>query len=111
MQKLLFSYGTLQKDNVQRELFGRLLTGTRDILKGYELSTIEIKDKEVLAKSEQSYHLIAIPSKNNTGIIEGVVLEISTDELHQADDYETDDYKRIKVTLQSGKEAWVYVAV
>lgn len=111
MQELLFSYGTLQKDNVQMELFGRLLTGTRDVLQGYALSTIEIKDKAVLAKSEQPYHLIAIPSTDHTGTIEGVVFELSEEELHQADDYETDDYKRIKVTLQSGKAAWVYVAV
>jgi hypothetical protein len=39
------------------------------------------------------------------------VFTISKEELLLADNYETDDYKRIKVKLQSGKEAWVYVAV
>ena len=110
MQELLFSYGTLQKDKVQLELFGRLLTGTRDVLAGYALSTIEIKDTSVLEKSEQPYHLIAIHSNDLTSAIKGTVYAITTDELHQADSYETEDYKRVKVTLQSGKEAWVYVA-
>jgi gamma-glutamylcyclotransferase (GGCT)/AIG2-like uncharacterized protein YtfP len=111
MQELLFSYGTLQKDKVQQELFGRLLSGTQDALKGYTLSTIEIKDASVLEKSEQPYHLIAIPSTDHTAGIEGTVYTITSEELRQADLYETDDYKRVKATLQSGKEAWVYVAV
>jgi hypothetical protein len=37
------------------------------------------------------------------------VFEITPDELKQADDYEVDSYKRVAVTLQSGKNAWVYV--
>lgn len=113
MQELLFSYGTLQKDKVQLELFGRHLQGHKDVLPGYQLSTIEIKDESVLVKSEQPYHLIALPAKDTAGAsaIEGIVFTISKEELLLADKYETDDYKRIKVTLQSGKEAWVYVAV
>jgi gamma-glutamylcyclotransferase (GGCT)/AIG2-like uncharacterized protein YtfP len=111
MQELLFSYGTLQKDNVQLELFGRLLQGHQDVLQGYQLSTIEIKDESVLVKSEQPYHLIALPAKDTPDTIEGIVFTISKEELLLADNYETDDYKRIKVKLQSGKEAWVYVAV
>lgn len=31
----LFSYGTLQQENVQRATFGRLLDGTPDALMGY----------------------------------------------------------------------------
>jgi len=111
MKEYLFSYGTLQKEKVQMELFGRLLNGTRDSFKGYKLSTIEIKEESVLLKSEQKYHLIAILSKDNSDIIEGVVFEISEKELIVADKYETDDYKRVEVMLQSGKESWIYVAV
>lgn len=111
MQELLFSYGTLQKGKVQQELFGRPLRGMPDTLKGYALSTIEIKDASVLEKSEQPYHLIAVPSSHRAMAIEGTVYTITTDELHKADLYETEDYKRVKVTLLSGKEAWVYVAV
>jgi gamma-glutamylcyclotransferase (GGCT)/AIG2-like uncharacterized protein YtfP len=111
MQELLFSYGTLQKDKVQMELFGRLLQGHKDVLQGYQLSTIEIKDESVLVKSEQPYHLIALLTNDTADTIEGIVFAISKEELLLADKYETADYKRIKVKLQSGTKAWVYVAV
>ena len=110
MKENLFSYGTLQKDKVQIELFGRLLSGTNDILKGYKLSSIEIKDESFLSKGEQKYQLTAILSKDNTDIIDGTVFEISEEELLLADKYEPDNYKRVKVALQSGKEAWIYAA-
>ena len=111
MNENLFSYGTLQKDKVQLKLFGRLLNGTKDALKGYKLSKLEIKDESVLSTSEQKYHLIASPSNNKDDTIEGIVLQISDEELLIADEYELDDYKRVKVVLESGKEAWIYVAV
>ncbi len=111
MKENLFSYGTLQKEKVQIELFGRLLDGTKDILTGYKLSSIEIKDESFLAKGEQKYQLRAIPSKDNTDIIEGMVFEISEAELRLADKYEPDNYQRVKVLLQSGAEAWIYLAV
>ena len=111
MNQLLFSYGTLQKGKVQLELFGRTLQGSADVLGGYRTAQIEIKDETVLAKSEQKYHLIAILSNDKNDFIKGVVLEITEEELHVADEYETEDYKRIMVVLESGKESWVYVAV
>ena len=111
MKENLFSYGTLQKDKVQIELFGRLLNGAKDVLKGYKLSSIEIKDKSFLSKGEQKNQLTAILSKDYTDIIEGTVFEVSEEELILADKYEPDNYKRVKVVLQSGKEAWIYIAV
>jgi gamma-glutamylcyclotransferase (GGCT)/AIG2-like uncharacterized protein YtfP len=110
MTEKLFSYGTLQLDKVQKELFGRLVDGQKDKLRGYKLSTIEIRDESVLETSQQKVHLIAVPSDNNQ-VIEGTVLSISKEQLQVADDYETDDYKRVTVVLESGKKAWVYIAV
>ncbi|MEI9911041.1 MAG: gamma-glutamylcyclotransferase family protein [Bacteroidota bacterium] len=110
MKEYLFSYGTLQKDKVQVELFGRLLQGTKDTLEGYRLATIEIKDELFLSKGEEKYQLTLIPSTDSTESIEGTVFEISEEELLLADKYEPDNYKRIKVSLQSGKEAWIYAA-
>ena|ERR1700722_2605250 len=110
MNIYLFSYGTLQKEKVQLETFGRTLTGTRDLLKGYRIDFIEIQDESVLLKSEQVYHPIAVPSGSPAEHIEGTVFELSETELQMADKYEVDDYKRIAVTLDSGKKAWVYVA-
>lgn len=111
MKENLFSYGTLQKEKVQLELFGRILQGSGDTLKGYRLSTIEIKDESILSKSEQKYHLIAVSSKDKNDFIKGIVFELTEKELIIADEYETDDYKRVKAVLASGKETWVYVAV
>ncbi|MGZ5286733.1 MAG: gamma-glutamylcyclotransferase family protein [Flavisolibacter sp.] len=110
MKSYLFSYGTLQKAKVQMELFGRLLKGEKDNLPGYRLETIAIKDEKVLATSELPYHLIAVPGNEND-FVEGVVLELTQEEIESADAYETEDYKRIEVQLKSGKTSWVYVAV
>lgn len=110
MTENLFSYGTLQKETVQIELFGRLLNGAKDFLKGYKISSIEITDEVFLAKGEGKIQKILIASKDDTDIIEGTVFEISEAELRMADAYEPDNYRRVKVALQTGKEAWVYVA-
>ncbi|TCC97378.1 gamma-glutamylcyclotransferase family protein [Pedobacter psychroterrae] len=109
MAEYLFSYGTLQKDKVQLETFGRLLKGEKDVLTGYTLSSVEITDAEVLAASEQQFHLIAIPTEADTDTIEGVIFEITMEELLAADEYEAEDYKRVKEKFKSGNEAWVYV--
>ena len=92
------------------ETFGRLLKGAKDTLQGYKLSTIKIEDEDVLAKSEQEIHLIAMPSEEGTDNIDGVIFEITHEELLAADGYETDAYKRVKLQFISGKEAWIYVA-
>ena len=110
MKEYLFSYGTLQKDSVQLALFGRLLRGTNDILKGYKTALIEISDESFLAKGEEKYQQTLILSKNNDDSIEGTVFEISADELLIADKYEPHNYQRVRVKFQSGKEAWIYIS-
>ena len=100
MKKKLFSYGTLQKDKVQLQLFGRLLNGSKEILNGYRLSSTEIKDETFISKDEPEYQLTAIPSNDDTDIIEGMMFEISKQELLIVDDYEPDNYKKITVSLQ-----------
>jgi gamma-glutamylcyclotransferase (GGCT)/AIG2-like uncharacterized protein YtfP len=109
MNENLFSYGTLQKDDVQMQLFGRLLTGAKDILEGYKIASIEIKDEAFLAKGEEKFQQTLIRSNDAADTIEGTVLEISQEELIRADKYEPDNYKRVKVTLLSGKAAWIYL--
>jgi gamma-glutamylcyclotransferase (GGCT)/AIG2-like uncharacterized protein YtfP len=105
----LFSYGTLQLEQVQLELFGRTLESEQDALVGYKKEMIGIKVESVVHLSGEEEHVIISYSGNDSDIIKGAVLSITTEELNRADDYETNDYKRIKVTLQSGRAAWVYV--
>lgn len=107
----LFSYGTLQKDKVQMDLFGRLLNGTKDSLPGYRADVIEITDSAFLAKGDGKFQRIAINTNDKNDAIEGMVFEVTNEELLHADKYEPPNYKRAKVTLASGKEAWIYVEV
>ena len=106
---LLFSYGTLQLEQVQLETFGRLLKGEKDILEGYQLTMIEITDPEVLRKSNQRFHPIISFSDDKKDQVEGVLFEVTEDEILQADRYEVDDYKRVEVTFKSGKKGYIYI--
>lgn len=106
----LFSYGTLQKSKVQLESFGRELIGKKDIITGFKLKKIEVKDPIVIINSKERFHPILVYSGNHLDEVEGTVYEISTSELLDADDYEVDDYKRVKIILESGIISWVYVS-
>lgn len=106
---LLFSYGTLQKEQVQLETFGRTLQGEKDILSGYRLTMLEITDPEVLRKSGQKFHPVLKFSGNVEDQIEGILFEVTDAEILQADEYEVDDYKRIETNFKSGKTGFIYV--
>ena len=109
MPHYLFSYGTLQLEQVQKETYGRLLKGSPDILEEYKIEQLEITDKDVLAKSKQKFHPIAIRTNNKNDFIKGVIFEITEEELLQTDKYEVSDYKRVAETFKSGKIAWIYI--
>jgi hypothetical protein len=83
----LFSYGTLQQEDVQLATFGRRLEGRADALPAYATSLFEITDE-----------------------VAGVAFRITPAELAAADTYEVSAYKRIAIRLKSGLEAFVYVA-
>lgn len=105
----LFSYGTLQKEQVQLETFGRILQGEKDALSGYKIAMLEITDLEVLRTSGQKYHPVLKFSGNEEDRVEGVLFEVTDAEIIQADEYEVDDYKRIETTFTSGKKGFIYV--
>jgi len=107
MEKL-FSYGTLQLETVQLETFGRLLTGEEDILPGYKLDEIKIKDKAVIATSGTDRHPILKYTGESSDSVAGTVFEITADELQQSDEYEVAEYQRVTAQLKSGITAWIY---
>ena len=107
--QLLFSYGTLQLPEVQMAQFRRLLDGEDDTMPGFAQSMVEITDPDVLRKSGQRFHPIVSQTGNPTDGVAGKVFAITAAELAAADAYEVADYKRVLVTLVSGKDAWVYV--
>jgi GNAT superfamily N-acetyltransferase len=94
----IFSYGTLLQEDVQWSTFGRLLDGERDELRGFGLSSTGI-------------HANVLFTGRDDSRVAGTALEVTDAELAAADEYEhRAKYKRIAVTLASGKEAWVYVS-
>ncbi|MBC7768568.1 MAG: gamma-glutamylcyclotransferase [Phycisphaerales bacterium] len=108
MSERLFSYGTLQQENVQLATFGRLLTGATDELIGFKQEMVEIADPDVLAKSGERFHPIVTHTGNDADRVAGTMFEISAAELAAADRYEVQDYERTQAQLASGKTAWVY---
>ena len=106
----LFSYGTLQQAPVQIATFGRLLHGEPDELVGFERSLFEIADPAFVAASGKSHHAIVRFTGNRDTRISGMAFEVTERELVSADEYEPAGYARLKTTLASGREAWVYAA-
>jgi hypothetical protein len=106
----LFSYGTLQLEGVQLATFGRRLHGIADQLPGYRLGQLAIKSDAVVATSGVASHPIVQASGDPADRVAGMVFRITPLELAHADAYEVDDYARVRATLASGLEAWVYAA-
>ena len=101
----LFAYGTLQKPEVQRAVFGRRVEGEPDALPGYRLDWIEIRE----AGATTRYRNI-VASGNADDDVAGLVLAVSEAELAMADAYEgPTNYRRIPVDLKSGRQAFVYI--
>ena len=107
---LLFSYGTLQEEEVQLSTFGRLLQGHKDELPGFEASRVRITDPQVVATSGKTHHANVTFNGKNDSRVNGTVFEITDAELSAADEYEKlAAYIRIAAMLASGKRAWLYV--
>lgn len=105
----LFSYGTLQYPAVQQSSFGRLLDGEQDVLLGFKIEQTKIEDANVVATSGDEYHPIAVYTGDFSDTVEGMVFEITAEELRQSDKYEVSQYRRVEAILKSGKKAWVYM--
>lgn len=109
MTHLLFSYGTLRLPEVQMALFGRLIDGEEDAMTGWSQRMIEMTDPEVIAKSGMRWHPLVEPSDNPDDAVTGMAFTITDADLASADAYEV-DYRRLSVTLRSGRQAWFYGA-
>lgn len=110
-ENLLFSYGTLQHPEVQLDTFGRVLTSHPDVLPGFTVDYAEIDDPHVVEVSGLAVHPIVRATGNPRDKVTGRVLTVTDDELEAADEYEVALYRRVRATLASGREAWVYISV
>lgn len=104
----LFSYGTLQRPEVQQALFGRLLDGAPAVLTGFSAGTIQLDDSPATELGGGGTYPILRRSHDPADRIEGMVYALSEADLHAADAYETDAYARILVSLEDGSTAFVY---
>jgi len=73
----LFSYGTLQQEDVQLATFGRRLAGVSDALVGYRQSMVAIDDPEVVRTSGKTHHPIVAYTGESEDRVPGMVFEIS----------------------------------
>ena len=104
MEKL-FAYGSLQNEDIQKDLFGRILDGTPETLVGYVVKDIQIEEEFGLV-----HYPIIVETHKPEDTINGMVYSISLQELRQTDLYEGLHYKRVEVHLQSDQKAWAYSA-
>jgi hypothetical protein len=106
---LLFSYGTLQQDDVQAATFGRRLRGDADALVGFAPGVVPIADPAVATAAGRTHHANAVRT-GGAERLPGTALEVTDADLEAADGYERPaEYVRIETTLASGRKAWVYV--
>ncbi|MBZ4044230.1 MULTISPECIES: gamma-glutamylcyclotransferase family protein [Flavobacterium] len=100
----IFSYGTLQSKEIQMQVFNKLLTGTPDQLTGYKLKDLQIEEEFGIED-----YFVATPSENPSDAVDGIVYTISSADLAKADQFESNAYKRVQITLKSGVVAWIYI--
>jgi hypothetical protein len=108
----LFSYGTLQMEDVQLASFGRRLEGEPDALVGYALALIPLQGEAHVTHAGAGCLRNARFTGDAADVLEGVRFAVTPAELAKADAYERSaDYRRVRVTLKSGREAWMYTSV
>jgi hypothetical protein len=106
----LFSYGDLQRDDVQRSTLGRLVSGRTDELVGWVLGYVPIEDPAVVAATGKTHHNDVRFDGHDGSRVLGSVLDVTESELARIDEFEARfAYHRVPARLASGGEAWVYV--
>ena len=107
---LIFSYGSLRDERVQRSTFGRTLAGWEDHVVGFELSSVTIDEPDAVAMSGRTQHANLVAADRTASRVAGMVFEITDAELASVDSYErVFHYERIEAALATGGHAWVYV--
>ena len=99
----LFSYGTLQRAQVQRAVFGRTVAMTPDTLAGYRVGSLRYGQGD----GAPTYKVLEPDA--SAPLVPGVLLDLSPAELAAADAYEGHGYRRTTATFGSGRTGWVYI--
>ena len=109
---LIFSHGSLRQPDVQVSIYGRVLDGEPDELVDCIHTQVEVPTWHKAAAAGATHYANVEFSPGSGGRVAGMVFELTDAELVLTDAYEHDaEYVRVKVTLASGRHAWVYVSV
>jgi gamma-glutamylcyclotransferase (GGCT)/AIG2-like uncharacterized protein YtfP len=99
MKEYLFAYGTLLDAAVQEYVFQRTLEGQQDALPGYVISAKKMYDR----------YLVLEAGHKPEDEVHGMSYRLGAQDLLKADVYEGPAYSRIRLSLKSGRIAWVYL--
>ena len=105
----LFSYGTLQRRDVQLATYGRPLDGSPDALLGYRLEVLPDRDADAVRISGTRTHMVVRRTGDPADRVAGILFLLTAEELAATDRYEGSDYGRAELPLSSGRRAFVYV--
>ena len=95
----LFVYGTLTSGETLKNVIGRDVSGKPVTLDGYDGSKTVTIENESYPAAE----------KNTECSIQGLLVEVTAEELEKLDAWETDAYRRKEVELTNGIKAWIYL--
>ena len=96
---MLFVYGTLITDETRKDVLGRDVSGVPATLDGYDGSKTVTIEKESYPAAE----------KKKKHSIQGLLIEVTPEELEKLDAWETDAYRRKEIELTNGIKAWIYL--
>ncbi|MFH0701460.1 MAG: gamma-glutamylcyclotransferase family protein [Candidatus Woesearchaeota archaeon] len=94
----LFVYGNLMEPNIQTAIFGRAAEWTHDVLFDYT--------KETVTNGRAAYTTI-VPKRGFS--VCGRIIYVTPEEMEIVQNKWGAYYRKAKLRLNSGKEAWVYV--
>jgi len=97
METLVFVYGSLTEPSLRLVVLGRDIETKIDVLKGYE-------------KTLHTYFQVYPTIKENPNeSVFGETFSVTDKELERLDRYETKEYDKIQVKLDSGRDALTYI--
>jgi hypothetical protein len=84
--------------------------GYKDSLLLYRVDQVRITDQRVILESGKEYHPILHYTGKSCDEVSGTVFELSSKDITRADNYEVNDYQKVRATLKSGRICWIYAA-
>lgn len=112
VDQLLFTYGALQYAEVQLDTFGRVPASETDSLPGYTIDYADSTDQHVPYAGDVSglsVHRVIRHTGNPVDKVVGRVLHVTLEEIEAADEYEVQLHRPERLTLGSGRSAWVHL--